>query len=150
MSINKHVKQVILIRKDLKNTEGHRVRSGKLMAQVAHASMAVLLNQMAKEERFQFASGTADEVTWSLSVADNSPWDLWLNGSFTKVCLTANSEEDLLSSYAQAKGAGLPCSLIQDNGLTEFGGVKTYTTCAIGPFWSDEIDKITGQLSLFT
>ena len=40
------------------------------------------------------------------------------------------------------------CSLIQDAGFTEFGGIPTYTACAVGPGKVDEVNKITGELKL--
>ena len=50
--------------------------------------------------------------------------------------------------YLQAKQDGIPCALIEDEGLTEFNGVKTKTCIAIGPWYADEIDQITGHLKL--
>ena len=148
------VKQVIVMRSDLRNTEGHKVMKGKLIAQGAHASMAVLLNQMTKDrERYDHGFGgyetVSDTVDWNLSVKDNTPLSAWLNGSFTKVCLAATSEEQLLNIYQKAKDAGLPCYLITDAGLTEFGGIPTNTCIAIGPAFSNIIDLYTGELSLF-
>jgi PTH2 family peptidyl-tRNA hydrolase len=72
----------------------------------------------------------------------------WLTDKFTKICVSVNSEAELLEVYGNAKEKGLICSLITDAGLTEFNGVPTITCCAIGPVWSDEVDEITGKLSL--
>ena len=72
----------------------------------------------------------------------------WMDGNYAKICVGVNSELELLGVYQKAKEAGIPCSLIQDAGLTEFGGVPTYTAVAIGPHKVEEIDKITGTLSL--
>lgn len=47
MTIAQHTnkpKQVLVWRADLRNAQGNKVRSGKMAAQLAHASMAVLLN----------------------------------------------------------------------------------------------------------
>ena len=44
--------------------------------------------------------------------------------------------------------AEIPNALITDAGLTEFHGVPTKTCLGIGPWESEEIDKITGELSL--
>jgi PTH2 family peptidyl-tRNA hydrolase len=38
--------------------------------------------------------------------------------------------------------------LIIDSGKTEFGGVPTKTCLAIGPDYSEKIDKVTGNLKL--
>jgi PTH2 family peptidyl-tRNA hydrolase len=72
----------------------------------------------------------------------------WLNDIYTKVCVYVNSEQELLDIYNKAKEANIPCSLIQDCGLTEFGGVPTYTCVAVGPDWNDKINEITGHLPL--
>jgi len=126
----KAVKQVIVLRKDL------NMRKGKMVAQGAHASMAVLLNrgEMSDSEHF--------------SIYLNEDIKEWLTGRFTKICVSVDSEEKLRSVHKEAIDAGLPCSLIQDAGFTEFGGVPTYTAVAIGPGVSEEIDKITGDLKL--
>jgi len=125
------VKQVIVMRKDLK------MRRGKEIAQGSHASLAVILNAMQKSENeynFKFESG--------------SYWDKWLNGNFTKICVSCDSEEELLELYRLAEVNNMPCVLITDAGLTEFDGVATKTCIAIGPYRADKIDKITGHLKL--
>jgi PTH2 family peptidyl-tRNA hydrolase len=72
----------------------------------------------------------------------------WLTGRFKKICVSVNSEEDLLSPYEKAQSAGLMAALIRDAGLTEFGGVPTYTALAVGPDREDRVDQITGTLPL--
>lgn len=72
----------------------------------------------------------------------------WLNGLFTKVCVSVDSEEELVSIYEEAKNKNIPCSIITDSGLTEFNGVPAKTAVAIGPAWSEEVDEITGHLKL--
>ena len=77
----------------------------------------------------------------------------WLQGRFTKICVSVDSEAELLAIYQKAKDTGLLCSLIQDCGQTEFkdaegNPVPTYTCCAIGPAKSESIDSITGGLKL--
>ena len=124
-------KQVIVIRKDLK------MRKGKMIAQGAHASMKVFFDMI--------------EYTFERKMMLNGitpPMNEWVNGLFTKICVGVDSEEELLDVYQRAKDAGLPCSLIQDAGLTEFGGVPTHTAVAIGPDYSHGIDDITGHLKL--
>ncbi len=72
----------------------------------------------------------------------------WLEGKFTKIVVGVKSEEELLSLQEKANNSGLPCSLIQDAGDTEFGGVPTYTALGIGPAQAEKIDEITGSLPL--
>lgn len=126
-------KQVIVVRKDL------NMRKGKLAAQVAHASMKVILNQ---------AIVNILKTKYTIHLMNGSALYDWLNNLFTKVVVSCNSEEELLELHKKAKEENILCCLIQDSGKTEFHGVPTYTTLAIGPDYSENIDKITGHLSL--
>ncbi len=125
-------KQVILVRKDLK------MRRGKEIAQSCHASLAALLNW-----------GSFNNEVDCFKLPINDEFKDWLLDKFAKICVTVQSEEELIHYYNLAKQAGIPCSLILDEGLTEFGGIKTYTCAAIGPWTSDVIDPITGKLPLY-
>jgi PTH2 family peptidyl-tRNA hydrolase len=122
-------KQVILVREDLK------MRKGKAAAQVAHASLDVFTSR-----------STIKDGVMSIKLSDADI--AWLSNGYTKINLGVSSEEDLLLAYKLALESGIPCSLIIDSGKTEFHGVPTKTTCAIGPFDSDQIDKITGPAGL--
>ena len=135
MESNNDIKQVIVMRKDL------NMRKGKMIAQGAHASLAVILKQM---------NVISEEDTIELNVIfkKKSPLDIWLNGNFKKVTVACNSEDELLAIYNKAKKAKLPCAIITDSGLTEFHGISTKTCLAIGPAESSKIDKITGDLKL--
>ena len=137
-------KQVIVLRKDL------NMRKGKMCSQAAHASMKVLVDLMEPKsiptsgcdccfENGLFLSGDTTEYRAIVE---------WLENGFTKVCVSVDSEQELLDVHTKSKDSGIPCSLIQDAGRTEFGGVPTYTAAAIGPGLSEEIDKITGHLKL--
>jgi len=125
-------KQVIVVRKDLKNAGW-----GKLMAQCCHASMA------AATSNYLVDNG---DLVWDYI----PPKEVreWLRNDFTKICVWANNEEDLLDVYMRARQANLPCSLIKDSGRTVFKGIPTFTTVAVGPGDITEIDKITGHLRL--
>lgn len=124
------VKQVIVIRKDLK------MRRGKEAAQAAHASMKIFfdLNE----------STNPEQLVCSLTKEMSD----WVSGKFTKVVVGCEDENELIGCYKKAKDAGIVASIIEDVGLTEFGGIKTITCIAIGPGLAAEIDKITGHLSL--
>jgi PTH2 family peptidyl-tRNA hydrolase len=125
------VKQVIVVRHDLK------MRKGKIGAQCSHASMKVFFDRFKNEKKNVYSIKVSDEM------------NEWIQGAFTKIVVYVNSEEELLAIYDRAKEAGLPCSLIKDNGLTEFGGVPTHTCIAIGPDKAEKIDLITGNLPLY-
>jgi PTH2 family peptidyl-tRNA hydrolase len=128
-------KQVILVRTDL------NMRKGKIAAQAAHASMGVLLQMMKRHDLDQ----VEERVMY---VRYDSALREWLDGSFTKICLGVSSEEELVSLYEKAREQKLDACLIEDNGLTEFHGVKTKTCVAIGPDYPELIDKITKHLKL--
>ena len=113
------------------------MRKGKMVAQGAHASLKVFF------DRIEYCDHGEMKLT------DITPeMESWINGNFTKVCVGVSSEDELLDIFEDAKYAGLPCALIRDAGLTEFGGNSTYTAIAVGPATNEEVDKITGKLKL--
>ena len=141
-------KQVIVMRND---TEP-KMRKGKMCAQAAHASLAVLLEAFFGE----YGNREWDEIKHhgiyrsfhkEVVLHDGDPITEWINNSFVKV-VVQGTLSDVVNSYNEAKKAGIPCSLIEDKGLTEFGGKITVTCCAIGPDDPEKIDKITGHLKL--
>lgn len=123
-------KQVIILRKDL------NMRKGKMVAQGSHASIKAILDRMVKDD------------TGRRILASDPRIDPWLDGRFKKICVSVNSELELLALRDAAEKAGLVNALILDSGLTEFGGVPTYTALAIGPDAEDRIDVITKDLPL--
>lgn len=144
----KNSKQVIVIRTDLRTSNGHKVRTGKLIAQGAHASMKAILDSMVDDLVYDSPMQNGWVPVKHLWLNKGTAIEDWINGTFTKICVSVDSEAELFDIVNRAQSAGLPCALITDSGLTEFNGVPTRTCCAIGPAWSDEIDKITGHLKL--
>jgi PTH2 family peptidyl-tRNA hydrolase len=128
-------KQVIVMRKDL------GMRKGKMIAQGAHASLAVFFNRVV-------LSGPGKMITKASWKLHNEAELDWITGSFAKICVYVESEEELLDIYEKAKSKGILCALITDSGKTEFGGVPTKTCCAVGPDREDVVDSITGNLRL--
>lgn len=123
------IKQVIVMRHDLK------MRRGKQIAQGAHASMSFICRRLQEQG--------------SVSLNDFSEVErTWLTGAFAKVCCRANSEEELMAIYDKAVAAGIEVHLIADSGKTEFHGEPTRTCLAIGPDDAEKIDEITGHLEL--
>ena len=131
----KEYKQVIIVRKDLK------VRKGKMMTQAAHASVSALLSR-GRLPKSQFS--TLKDITHVFGEEVAS----WISSGQKKITVGVESEQELIEIFDQAKKAGLPCYLVVDSGLTEFGGVPTRTAVGIGPALAEDIDKITGKLSL--
>ena len=113
------MKQVIVMRTDL------GMRKGKMIAQGAHASMKVVLENLMH------------------------PWVIkWTNQAFTKIVVKAQSLDQMEDIFHRAKTAGIPVAWITDAGRTEFNGVPTDTCIAVGPAPMDVIDPITGELKL--
>lgn len=119
------VKQVIVIRKDLK------MRRGKEIAQGAHASMAFLAKKALRREDFTEAERA------------------WLDGLFTKVCVRVDSDEELQAVARAGEKEGIRVEVITDSGKTEFAGVPTQTCLALGPDLASKIDQVTRHLELY-
>ncbi|MBI4176822.1 MAG: peptidyl-tRNA hydrolase [Candidatus Aenigmarchaeota archaeon] len=83
------MKQVILIRTDIK------MSAGKKVAQACHASVGAVLN------------------------SDKKTLDVWNDTGSKKIALRASGEKLILELYDQAKKMRLPCFLVSDAGLTE-------------------------------
>jgi peptidyl-tRNA hydrolase, PTH2 family len=126
------VKQIIIIRKDL------RMGRGKEIAQGAHAAMAWLSHRLIHDQNTNTALA-------QFSDAERQ----WLMTSFRKVTLQVNSEEELLAIYNRAEATGLQVHLITDSGLTVFHGQPTITCLAIGPDYDDKIDPVTSELRMY-
>jgi PTH2 family peptidyl-tRNA hydrolase len=144
------VKQIIVLRKDL------NMRKGKMVAQGAHASMKIFFDRLIQSRDVSVEKEASGLVT-DLVPSDKVHFELtgitgdmaeWIYGSFTKICVSVSSEEELNLIYNMGVQAGIPAALIIDNGATEFGGVKTATACALGPAQAEILDPITGHLPL--
>jgi PTH2 family peptidyl-tRNA hydrolase len=97
---------------------------GKLAAQVAHASLQAYEEADAKTQRE------------------------WKGSGQKKVVLQANSESELFELSEKARLEGLPNAVVRDAGHTELEP-GTATTMAVGPATDEEIDSVTGELSLY-
>ena len=129
------VKQVIVVRTDL------NMRKGKIAAQVAHASLGVLLKSPFSLIWYFLCKAIGITL-------NKTPLQKWLTDKFTKICVSCNSEIDLITIVQLAKDLNVPHCLITDAGLTEFKGVPTKTCAAFGPYYESDINKITGHLKL--
>lgn len=136
------VKQVIVVRKDLK------MPVGKIAAQVAHASMGAVKGLMTVSV-VNDADGNPSVKSWRLTCAKFSVLWKWWEGEFTKVVLECNSLEELIELEKAAVEQNLPVCLITDSGHTVFNGQPTTTCLAIGPYKSEDINKLTGKLKLY-
>jgi peptidyl-tRNA hydrolase, PTH2 family len=128
------VKQVIVIRRDLK------MRRGKEIAQGAHASSAWLVSAVAD---------AVDARDGAATVVLDPTARVWITSSWRKVTLQVQTEDELLALRDAAVARGLRAHLVRDSGKTEFAGVPTLTALAIGPDLGAAIDEVTGDLALY-
>ena len=139
----KDVKQVLIWRNDLK------VRKGKMGAMLAHASMGVFFQSMEKTNRPPRDLDFDEMQHAHYWYMPSRPYfEEFITGSFKKIVVYVESENELLALYNAAIDDGIHASLIKDAGLTEFGGVPTYTAVGIGPWDSKGLDELTGHLPL--
>lgn len=156
-------KQIIIARKDL------GMSSGKLSAQVSHASMAFITNQMRKryelpdkcdcdENREQYKH--KDYLKCSVFVSQKC-FDEWINGIFTKVVLEVKNWNHLLKAKTKAEELGMvegrDFFLIKDCCLTELeleevdenGVGRTLTCIGFAPMREEIIDQIGKKYQLY-
>jgi PTH2 family peptidyl-tRNA hydrolase len=100
-----------------------KMSCGKRCAQAAHASIGAYNN------------------------ADKALQKAWLSEGQKKVVLKANDERTLYELKVIAERAGVSSSLIQDAGMTEIPP-GTITALGLGPARTEDLDKITGTLTL--
>jgi len=114
------MKQVILIRTDIK------MGKGKMVAQGSHASVASTLLAI------------KNKVSW---------YEKWNRTGGKKVVCKVQSEKDLVKYFNDGLDLGLPSSIINDAGHTQLAPGTT-TAVAIGPAPARIIDQITSELKL--
>ncbi|MCW1294108.1 MAG: peptidyl-tRNA hydrolase Pth2 [Candidatus Parvarchaeota archaeon] len=114
------IKQVIVIRKDLD------MGKGKIASQAAHASL----------------------MSYSL-VKDKYPdiAEEWFSGGQTKVVLKVDSLKDFENIVGKLRASKLPFKVVRDCGRTQVEP-DTETAVGIGPYYSKDIDRVTGKLKL--
>jgi PTH2 family peptidyl-tRNA hydrolase len=100
-----------------------KMSCGKKCAQAAHASIG------------------------AFESADKTLRKAWQTEGQKKVVLKADSERTLFEIKVLAERAGISTSLIQDAGMTEIP-LGTITALGLGPAKSEDLDRITGTLSL--
>jgi peptidyl-tRNA hydrolase, PTH2 family len=127
------VKMVIVVRGDLKNKKGEKVRSGKIVTQAVHSAFGFVWNNL-----------KGKKICFELSDIELK----WYQTGQTKITLKAKDEKEMMEKYQAAKNAGLTAELITDAGRTEFDG-PTKTCFCIMPNYADKIDAITGDLSTY-
>lgn len=112
------MKQAIVARTDL------GMGTGKLAAQVAHASLSA----------YEDAGDRARKQ--------------WKGVGQKKVVLKAAGEDAIFELADEADRLGIPYAVIRDAGHTQLDP-GTVTTLAVGPAEDDLVDRVTGDLSLY-
>lgn len=106
------MKQLIIARKDL------NMSPGKLAAQVSHASMAFLTNEIRNSD----CDFNSEESIFYVHLS-NDIYENWIRGIFTKVICEAKNRNQLYKAAVLADSLGLKENedyfIIRDNCLTE-------------------------------
>ena len=139
------IKQVIIMRKDL------NMRKGKIAAQAGHACVNCVLKAAARVGGLLDWDSREDQGSMlSTSGRGTSAYlNEWFANEYTKICVTVNSEAELLKYKDLIEEAGYVVHLVQDLGHTEFKNKKTYTCLAVEPLPAELIDPLTGDLPLY-
>lgn len=141
----KKSKQVIVVNKSL------NMPSGKLAAQVAHASQEALFSSALIQFSDEYGRGLY--LPLETENCDRNAISYWFEGEdfknplFTKIIVYVKSEEKLLKIRDLAKEKQLPHALITDSALTFFDK-PTITCVGIGPCWEEDFVGITDKLRL--
>lgn len=112
------MKQAIVARTDV------GMGTGKLAAQVAHASLS------------------------AYEKADERVRRQWRDGGQKKVVLKGSNERELFELAEIADREGLANAVVRDAGHTQLEP-GTVTALAVGPGEDDRVDRVTGDLSLY-
>lgn len=140
------MKQLIIARKDL------NMSPGKLAAQVSHASMAFLTNEI-KNSDCDFNS---KESIFYVHISNDIYHD-WIRGSFTKIICEAKNRNQLYKAAVLADSLGLKENkdyfIIRDNCLTELTPEdpdgRTPTCIGFKPLPDDIINQISHKFQLY-
>jgi PTH2 family peptidyl-tRNA hydrolase len=112
--MEEEIQQYIVVRTDLD------LGKGKLAAQVAHASLQSFLE--------------TEKVNREIA-------EKWLNSGAKKIVVKVGNEDDLKRFFAAFKFKGIPCSLVEDAGLTQIPK-GTITALGIGPWYKKDLDLL--------
>ena len=112
---------MVVVRRDLK------MGRGKAAAQVAHGAIAAM------------------EETWK---SNPEMVRKWSQSGQMKVVLQVDDLKALRVIKITCHKMGIPCVEINDAGRTQLPPGTT-TVLGIGPWWTLDIDKITGDLKLY-
>lgn len=152
--VHKMYKQIIIARKDL------NMSAGKLAAQVSHASMAFLTNEIRNEWSMNqtYFKGVEYKTYYSVELTfEQDLFEQWIDGEFTKCVLKAKNKSQLLKAKTLAEEMGMTENedffCIYDNCHTELtpeDNGRTLTCIGFKPMDSEIIDKIGKKYQLYS
>lgn len=135
-------KQIIVVRKDVD------MSPGKMGGQCAHAAMGVFFNWMKLFTTDIKLDDNAFIREYRISAPSDSAAFDYIEGSFTKVVVEVENEDELLALYNKASDMGILTSIITDAAKTEFAEPTTTCIC-IGPISDEECVGLTDHLKLY-
>jgi len=145
--MDRYLKQVIVVRKDLS------MPTGKLAAMVAHAAMTFIverLNMANPDDLFNDASiddlFSPDEWRW-LTELDPGLEDIG-QVSFAKIVCAVDYLAALEAVEQTARSAGLSVHRVVDSGYSH-NKKGDFACVAIGPAWPEELEPVTGHLKVY-
>lgn len=147
-------KQIIIVRKDL------NMSSGKLAAQVSHASMAFLTNAIRNNwsKWIDYVKGVEYKTYYSAELTfEQDLFEQWIDGEFTKCVLKAKNKSQLLKAKTLAEEMRMieneDFFCIYDNCHTELTpeeNGRTLTCIGFKPMDSEVIDQIGKKYQLYS
>lgn len=139
------IKQVILVRNDLK------MSPGKAAAQVGHAGLLFLADTIYRQhdQNADHIHFSIRELKWLFAngpIPGPTTVDAHASvafGGMKKIVLGVEDIDELWALHWAAKDAGIKAFNVFDEGL------NAITCCAIGPDFAETIDPITRRLNLY-
>jgi PTH2 family peptidyl-tRNA hydrolase len=144
VNLNRDWKQYVIVNKSL------HMSSGKMSAQVSHATMAFLTRGLQKS----VVSVGDDSVTCVVTLG-REMWDNWISGVFTKVCLEAKDDSHMEKIVQKLIDNGFKENVdffkIVDVGTTEFHGEPHWTCIGLAPMDSkrEDLQKVVKRLQVY-
>ena len=140
------MKQLIIARKDL------NMSPGKLAAQVSHASMAFLTNEIRNSD----CDFNSEESIFYVHLS-NDIYENWIRGIFTKIICEAKNRNQLYKAAVLADSLGLKENkdyfIIRDNCLTELTPEdpdgRTPTCIGFKPLPEEIVNQISHKFQLY-
>ena len=126
-------KLIIAVRTDLK------MGVGKVAVQVGHACSIIAKNALVEESDRPIIGNPTRKYRYI--------WHEWFDEGQFKVVLKVDNEDHLGVLVGKARSMGLPVVEVRDYGFTQVAA-DTLTCIAIGPSLVEDVNKVTGGLSL--